>query len=360
MKLDLGKFKPVNNDENSRLISKAYRLEETKKVPLWLHARCQFLTKWLGFDPERYYGDVRVMLQSQMEFRRKFRGIGTVSPDYGVGLLPSAFGARVIWPEGWVEPLIDSLDELENFVDGLTIPDPRCSGYLPAFYNAYFYMKNQMGDMLEPVHPSLGPFDIAGCLIGVTNILMATKQYPGAVHKLLDIISDFLIQAYECDAEMFGLDKIDTVYLGEDMPGFLSRDGFKEFVLPYTRKVFDAFESEDTINVWHCDGKLGHLLDLIPEMKVNVLYNFDPETDLEPFVQTLGGKVCLVGNLDPVNVLRNGTPEQVRDEAMRQLKIGGRYPGYVLAPGGEMPEGVPEENILAMIEALESYYGEEV
>ncbi len=355
MKLDLNNLSPIENHTNKELVKKAYRLEPTEKTPVWLHARCQFLSNWLGIEPERYYGDARVMLHAQMAFRNKYKGIGTVSPDFGVGLLPSAFGAKITFPEGWVEPMINSLDQYEEYAESLKIPDPRVSGYLPAFYNAYFYMKTQLGDLLEPVHPSLGPFDIAGCLVGIANLLMAINEYPEATHKLLDKISDFLIDAYHCDAEMFGLDRIDTVYLGEDLPGMLSPASFKEYVLPYSKKVFDAFKSEQTINVWHCDGKLEHLIELLPDMRVNVLYNFDPLTDLENFTEKIGGKVCLVGNIDPVKVLRNGTVAEVKQETRRQLELGSKYPGYVLAPGGEMPEGIPEENIFAMLETLEEF-----
>lgn len=357
LQLDLNKlnqFVYTENKENARLVEQAYSLQKTSKIPVWLHARCQYLSHRLGFAPERYYADVRVMLQAQLAFRERFRGIGTVSPDYGVGLLPSAFGAKISWPGGWVEPVIRSLDELESFVNSLKVPDPRVSGYLPAFYNAYFFMKEQLGENLGPVHPSLGPFDIAGCLVGITEFFMALVKYPKAVHKLLGIISDFLIQAYECDAEMFGLDKIDTVYLGEDLPGMVSREMFLEFVLPYSKKVFTAF-GPNTVNIWHCDGKLGHLVDLIPEMGVNVLYNFDPLTDIEEFLEKIGGKVALVGNVHPVKVLRNGTPQTVKAEVKRQLELGSRYPGFVLAPGGEIPEGVPDENIDALLEAVAEF-----
>jgi uroporphyrinogen decarboxylase len=63
------------------------------------------------------------------------------------------------------------------------------------------------------------------------------------------------------------------------------------------------------------------------------------------------GRTALVGNLDPANVLMNGTPHVVRDESIKAMRTGGRDGAFVLAPGCDVPPTCPKENILAMIQA---------
>ncbi len=346
----------LENEANKELLLKAYRLKNgSNKFPLWLHARCNFLSNWLGIPAQKYYGDVRIMLDAQLQFRKRFSGINTLAPDYGVALLPSAFGIKIKWPNGFMMPAIKKLEELPEYVEQLEVPDPRIDGYLPAFYNAFFYFKSQVGDLLNPTHPVLSPFEIAASIIGVDNTFFATMQYPGVLHKLLEKTTQFMIRVYENDAELFGLDSFSEVYMGEDLPGLLSKEGFREFVFPYTKRVFDYFKGEDTLNIWHCDSKMGHLIEMIPEMGVNVLYNFDPDTDVSQYIEKIGDKVALVGNIHPIKVLYYGSPEDVRNETLRQLELARETKGFVAAPGGELPAGVSEEKIDVFIETVTSY-----
>lgn len=346
----------LENLENKELMAKAYRLQnDTNKFPLWLHARCNFLSNWLKIPAQKYYGDVRVMLDAQLEFRRRFKGINTLAPDYGVSLLPSAFGIKIKWPDGFMIPAVKKLSDLTAYVEQLAVPDPRVDGYLPAFYNAFFYYQSQVGDLLGPTHPVLSPFEIAASLIGINNTFFAVKQYPKALHKLLQKTTQFMIRVYENDAELFGLKSFPEVYLGEDLPGLLSKEDFMEFVFPYTKKVYDYFKDENTLNIWHCDSKMGHLIEAIPQMGVNVLYNFDPDTDLAQYVDKIGDKVALVGNIHPIKVLYYGTKEEVQRETLRQLELAKNIKGFVAAPGGELPSGVSDEKIDAFIDTVTSF-----
>jgi len=340
------KLAEYKNDMNDSLLEEALRLNNhSNKIPAWLHARCNFLSKWLNIPAEKYYGDVRVMLESQLEFRKRFKGVNTLAPDYGVALLPSAFGIKVVWPEGFMIPAIKDLTDFPEYVEQLEIPDPRVDGYLPAFYNAFFYFKSIAGDLLEITHPVLSPFEIAASLVGTNNIFEAMYEIPESLHSLLDKTTKFMIDVYEHDAEIFNIDEFKKIYLGEDLPGLLSPEKFKEFVFPYSKKIYDYFSSPATLNIWHCDSRMEHLIEIIPEMGVDVLYNFDPETDLKKYINKIGDEVALVGNIHPIEIMCYGTPADVAKETKRQLNSADKINGYVASPGGELPSCVPEENI---------------
>jgi [methyl-Co(III) methylamine-specific corrinoid protein]:coenzyme M methyltransferase len=66
-------------------------------------------------------------------------------------------------------------------------------------------------------------------------------------------------------------------------------------------------------------------------------------------VATAAGKVkkaTIVGNLDPVNVLWNQTPEAVREQSQKVIDAG----AGLLAPGCGIVSKTPTENLRAMIE----------
>jgi uroporphyrinogen decarboxylase len=107
--------------------------------------------------------------------------------------------------------------------------------------------------------------------------------------------------------------------------------------------------------MWHCDGNSKHLLDVIPKLGINVLTSFDPWTDISLFKEKMGEKICLLGNIDPIRVLTYGTKEQIEAEVKRLIdigKIGGRY---AMSTGGELCNGVSEENVDIYLDAIEKY-----
>ncbi|MGQ9766670.1 MAG: uroporphyrinogen decarboxylase family protein [Anaerolineae bacterium] len=57
---------------------------------------------------------------------------------------------------------------------------------------------------------------------------------------------------------------------------------------------------------------------------------------------------ALLGNVPPLQVLAQGTPAEVRAEAMTCIsKTGGR--GLILSAGGGVSNGTPAENIDALV-----------
>jgi uroporphyrinogen decarboxylase len=100
---------------------------------------------------------------------------------------------------------------------------------------------------------------------------------------------------------------------------------------------------------------MDHVVDLLPEMGVTVLLMFDPKNDIGFYKKEIGDRVALKGNVNPLKFLRFGTPETVKAEVKRQLDAAKEGGGYIVSTGGEMGDGTPDENIFALIEAVEEY-----
>ncbi len=60
---------------------------------------------------------------------------------------------------------------------------------------------------------------------------------------------------------------------------------------------------------------------------------------------------AVMGGISEKTVLKNGSPEQVREEVEKALELtGGRH--FLLAPGCSIPPETPAENLLAIRSAL--------
>jgi uroporphyrinogen decarboxylase len=64
--------------------------------------------------------------------------------------------------------------------------------------------------------------------------------------------------------------------------------------------------------------------------------------------------MCLMGNVNPLEIAVRGTPEEVRAATLDVLEGSGGE-GIILSVGGGVSPGMPRENVRAMLEALETF-----
>ncbi len=84
------------------------------------------------------------------------------------------------------------------------------------------------------------------------------------------------------------------------------------------------------------------------------MQGFGYQVDLDRIAEVMGGKVVLLGNIDPM-LIHSGTPEQVRQATRNAIEKLAPYRGYIVQDGNNIPPGAPLENINAMMEAAEIY-----
>jgi len=76
--------------------------------------------------------------------------------------------------------------------------------------------------------------------------------------------------------------------------------------------------------------------------------------DLDRVAEIMGGKVVLIGNIDPMLVHR-GPVEEIEDAVRLCIEKLGPYRGYIVQDGANIPPGTPVEHINALTEAAERY-----
>jgi uroporphyrinogen decarboxylase len=65
--------------------------------------------------------------------------------------------------------------------------------------------------------------------------------------------------------------------------------------------------------------------------------------------------VLVMGNLDPVGVFRQSTPEEVYQQTSALLKSTVAYSNFILSSGCDVPANVPQSNIASFYAALRDY-----
>lgn len=170
-------------------------------------------------------------------------------------------------------------------------------------------------------------------LLGYENALMALIDDPAKVHALMARMTDSAIAWAVAQART----NVDAVLISSAFAGggFLSREMYAEFVLPYERRLADAVRAEHKPVYTHTCGNIGDRLDLMVETHIDGLDTLDPpplgNSLLEEAKQDVGRKVFLKGNMNSVEILLAKSEAGVVAEASRCLNAAREGGGYILS-----------------------------
>ncbi len=313
---------------------------------------CPWLPGWAGISTLDYFTCDSLWLEVNLKAVQTFPEVIFIPgfwPEFGMCTEPSAFGTKCIWHHHempFAEKMIHNLQD----IDRLSSPDPRTDGLCPFVLNR---MKHCRSAVEKAGHAfrfavARGPLNVASFLMGATEFLMALRDDPERIHRLLHIITEFIVQWLTLQRET--VDTIDGILVLDDIVGFCGPPDFETFVRPYLSRIFTS--QEVTVKMFHndADGRVcaPHLADL----GIN-LFNFSFLHSLEQMRQWVGPQVALLGNIPPRDVMALGRPEQVRQSVYEALKPWSESTGLILSCGGGMSGGVSSENIQAFVEAAE-------
>ena len=170
-------------------------------------------------------------------------------------------------------------------------------------------------------------------LFGYEGALLGFLEDEGKVHAVLDGLTEHVI-AYGLALAGRGADAIDVSSAFVGAP-FLSRAMYREFVVPYERRVHEALASVGCPSYTHTCGRIGDRLDLMEETRLSGIDTLDPpplgDVDLAIAKRDFGARVFFKGNMNSVALLGYTTPAEVREEAGSRLAIGKPGGGYILS-----------------------------
>jgi uroporphyrinogen-III decarboxylase len=233
-------------------------------------------------------------------------------------------------------------------VASLSKPDPRINGMLPFVLNRLKHYRSQIEDEGHAIKfaVSRGPLNITSFLMGSTEFLMAIRTDPDEVRKLLDLVTDFIVDWLGIQIETFP--SIDGVFILDDIVGFLGQEDFKQAALPYLERIYKPFDV--SIRFFHNDAAGLVSAPYLEQIGIN-LFNFSFEHPMSQMKELMNNSVTLLGNIPPRDVLAEGTAEDVRNSVKSVLESVSDKSRIILSCGGGMPFGVPTENIEAFMKA---------
>lgn len=207
-------------------------------------------------------------------------------------------------------------------------------GEMPDYlFRAFDVVKERVGDDLS-VHGSIySPLSHYFELFGYEEALTAFVADPGKVHAILERLAGNTI-AWGLALAARGADALDLSSAFVAAP-FLSRGMYREFVVPYERRVNEALREAGCIVYTHTCGRIGDRIDLLAETGTCGIDTLDPpplgNCEIAEAKRDFGDRLFFKGNMNSVALLQYTTQEEVRAEAERPLRIGKPGAGYILS-----------------------------
>lgn len=361
----------------------AYHAGTPYRVPIILGTNSRYFMFSPEANPQRlefrdYTEDPDAMFDAQLRFQRWSRF--NLLQDGPLGL-PEAgqkwrvwvdfqnyyeaawLGCPVVYVDGEVPDTRPVFADCPERVMEQGIPDPfggalaRGLEYHERF-KARAAKETYLGREIEVAPPGCGvgtdgPMTVACNLFGADFVCTAMAAEPERLRVLLEFITGATIARMIAWRRLSGVPVPQEGFMmADDSIALISTAMYRDHILPHHRRLYDALATPEPPRGIHlCGNASRHFLTLRDELNV---WTFDTgfPVDFGGLRCDLGPKARIQGG-PHVELLRTGTPEQVRDETRRILESGILTGGgmFILREGNNLAPGTPPENTEAMYRA---------
>jgi uroporphyrinogen decarboxylase len=286
----------------------------------------------------------RVILNTYKRIQTDIVYVGSGYNNFLVSALGGKIRYRKVGNPDLEKPIVNQEEDL-NY---LSLNNIDNSSVIKTVRETTKNIQKEIGEEAAVTATSWGPFTLAGQLYGVENLMRSIYRNGNFVKRIVEFAVRLIIRFYR---PLLKERIIKLISIAEPAAAgnLISREQFEEFALPAIKKLISWASSQNARVFLHICGNTEDRLDFIRDSQVDC-FSIDNKVSLEIAKEKLSGKVCLAGNIDPVNVLLKGGREEVEKAVERCLEIAGKNGGYILMPGCDLPPNVPEENIRVFLE----------
>jgi MtaA/CmuA family methyltransferase len=212
--------------------------------------------------------------------------------------------------------------------------------------NAIKLFKETAGDRLVIYGIVEMPFSESVTLRGMQDAMADIYDDPELLYDMMDIILP-VMKLYAIAQIKAGAD---VVGFGDAPASLVSPKIYREMILPYETELIKTVHDNGALARLHICGNINHILPYMAQTGADII-DLDWMVDPAKAADILGDEIFISGNLDPVAVYLEGTPETVRSKVRELASL--KLKTLIISSGCEIPRDAPVENIMAHRLALE-------
>lgn len=196
-----------------------------------------------------------------------------------------------------------------------------------------------------------------GWHVGLTNVFSMMLEEPDLLQYLGDKILEQNIETIRVLAAAGG----DAIYIDDATAtcDMISVAHFERFSLPYMQAMVREIHNlgQQAIIIY-----FGGIADRLPQIASigadGLLMEASMkgfENDVDNVVRQIGNRVTLFANIDPVDILQNGSDDAVDREIQRQVNAGRQGRGFIISTASPITPSTPLSRVQHFIAASKQY-----
>ncbi len=317
------------------------------------HLPCMPITmmyacKQIGARYRDYCTDYRILAEGQIRTAEKF-GFDYVNTMSDPAREAADCGAPIAYFDHQPVALIEDQALLADKAKLLALktPDPLGGGRMHNGILALRLLKERVGNDLIVEGWVEGPIAEAADLRGINTLMTDFFDDVSFVHDLFSFVVGMELR--------FAREQItagaDVIGIGDAAASLVGPRIYQEMVLPYERQLIEGIHSMGGRTRLHICGNTRSILGPMGSLHATIV-DLDSLAPIGEARNQMGPQQILLGNLNPVTVVRDGTPVTIRAELAECHRAAGDR--YIVGAGCEIPRDTAEENVAALAQYAQS------
>lgn len=289
-----------------------------------------------------YARDHRVLVDAQVLTAERF-GFDYVSAISDPAREAADLGAPVEFYEDQPPALKEDRALLADpaALDRLEVRDPQPGGRMHDRLLAVRSLKARAGATRLVEGWIEGPCAESADLRGINRLMLDFHDDPGFVRHLFEFVVELELRFARAQVEAGA----DIIGIGDAAASLVGPRIYREFVEPYETRLVAGVKALGVRVRLHICGNTRRILDGMGRVGADIV-DLDYPSPVAQGREQMGPAQVLLGNVEPVGVLRNGTPDRVTAALAECHRGGGDR--WIVGAGCEICRDTPEANVRAL------------
>jgi uroporphyrinogen decarboxylase len=307
-----------------------------------------------GCPLERFYNDPEAYLNGVSAVVEQVAPDIILSPFF-LADMTEAFGGKVRYFKDQAPNLLEPAISDPAHISSLKIPQVDSSPRLLYARESVRGMKQRFGESRVIGGLLLSPTEIPIMIMGLKNWLSAFIDHDPHVTQMYDLVVPLFID-YANTLLAEGADFL-AMPMAFTSPRILTRHLVEKQILPVLREAFA--EIQGPLYMHHTGTTYNEFLDLLADLPNVQGFVTDERDNLQESRQKIGPQKVLFSGLNGPEI-DNHTPEEIYTKVKAVLTDRADDPHFVLTLSGpDVPFNTPLENLTAVSDAINAFYGSE-
>jgi MtaA/CmuA family methyltransferase len=324
----------------NRILAKL-RGEPVDSLPL-MPITMMFAADLSGVRYGDYARDYRVLADAQVAVADRF-GLDYVSAISDPAREASDLGAAVEWFDDYPPAIVESraLLDAKSKLAGLRLPDPSAPGRMRDRVEAVRLLAERTGATRIVEGWVEGPCAMSADLRGLNTLMLDFFDDPPFVEALFDFTVRMEIEVARAQVEAGAT----LIGVGDAAASLIGPRLYTRYVLAAEQRLIAAIRSLGAPVRLHICGNTRRIVEGMGRTGADII-DLDSPTPLGHARRAMRETQVLLGNIDPVRELRDGSPASVEAALAECYQQAGA--AYICGAGCEAPRGTPHANLEAM------------